>query len=236
MSGRVTLLAALLLLLSLPVGTAAQEEPDRRPGIAVLRFDNAGSHGDDAEAENFAALEVGLQQMLITELSQNDDLRVVERAALQELLAEQDLVQEGRVDPSTAVEIGRLVQAGYVVLGSFMDLYGEVRMDARVVEVETSETVRGRAVMGDRRDIYRLLVDLSQQLTEELDLPELPEAVQEERRERQIPDEAVTLYSRALVLEDLGRTDAARELLQRVTNDFPDFVEAREQLRQLPTG
>ena len=61
-------------------------------------------------------------------------------------------------------------------------------------------------------------------------------AVREERRERQIPDEAVTLYSRALVFEDLGRTEAARELLQQVTTRFPEFVEAREQLRQLPTG
>lgn len=233
---RLVLFAVALALVALPRAASAQDEQDRRPGIAVLRFDNAGSHGDDAEAENFAALEVGLQQMLITELAQNDDLRVVERAALQDLLDEQELAGERRVDPSTAMDIGRLVQARYVVLGNFMDLYGEVRMDARVVKVETGETVRGRAVMGDRRDIYRLLVDLSQQLTEQLELPGLPAAAVEERREREIPDEAVTLYSRALVFEDLGRPDAARELLQRVVAEFPDFVEAREQLQQLPTG
>ena len=33
-----------------------------------------------------------------------------------------------------------------------------------------------------------------------------------------------------------GRTDEARELLQRVTAEYPQFVEARQQLQQLPTG
>lgn len=229
-------LFALLAPFAAPASVSAQDDADRRPGIAVMQFDNAGSHGDEAEAENFAALEVGLQQMLITELAQNPALRVVERAAIDELLAEQGLTEEGRVEPSTAVDLGRLVQARYVVLGNFMDLYGEVRMDARVVDVETSETLRGRAVMGSRRDIYRLLVNLSQQLTTELELPELPAARVEERREREIPDEAVVLYSRALVYEGRGRTDEARELLQRVTAEYPQFVEARQQLQQLPTG
>lgn len=229
-------LIALLVLVAVTAPAAAQDEMDRRPGIAVLQFDNSGSHGDEAEAENFAALEIGLQQMLITELAQNPALRVVERAAIRDILDEQGLTEEGRVDASTAVNLGRLVQARYVVLGNFMDLYGEVRMDARVVDVETSETLRGRAVMGPRRDIYGLLVDLSRELTAELDLPELPEAQVEERRDREIPDEAVTLYSRALLFDDLGRTDEAREILQRVTSEFPEFVEAQEQLRQLPTG
>jgi TolB-like protein len=233
---RLVPLLALAALLVAPTSVSAQDEMDRRPGIAVLRFDNSGSHGEEAEAENFAALEIGLQQMLITELAQNPALRVVERAAIDALLEEQGLTEEGRVDPSTAVDLGRLVQARYVVLGNFMDLYGEVRMDARVVEVETSETLRGRAVMGPRRDIYRLLVDLSQELTRELELPRLPAPEVEERREREIPDEAVVLYSQALYYEGRGRTDEARELLQRVTAEFPQFVEAREQLQQLPTG
>lgn len=225
-----------LLLLLVPVVAAAQDAVDTRPGIAVMRFDNAGSHGEAAEAENFAALEVGLQDMLISELSQNAELRLVERAALQELLREQELGSQGRMEAATAAQIGRLIGARYMILGSFVDVFEQVRMDARVVDVETGELLRARGVQDRREQIYGIVVELAHAITEGLELPELPRAVQEQRREREIPAEAVTLYSRALVFQDAGRTDQARELLQRVTTDFPQFVEAREKLQQLPTG
>lgn len=232
---RLALIVALASF-ALPGAALAQADADSRPGIAVMRFENAGSHGDDAEAENFQALEVGLQVMLISELAQNSELRLVERGDLQAMLREQELAAEGRVDASTAARIGRLVGARYMVLGSFVDVFEQVRMDARVVDVETGELLRARGVQDRRENIYAIVVELSQAITEDLELPELPAAVQEERREREIPAEAVTLYSRALVYEDAGRTDQARELLQRVTTDFPQFVEARERLEQLPTG
>lgn len=233
---RSTLLVALAALVSSPAAVRAQDDVDARPGIAVMRFDNAGSHGDEAEAGDFEALEVGLQDMLISELSQNSELRLVERGQLQSLLREQELATEARVDASTAAEIGRLVGARYMILGSFVDVFEQVRMDARVVDVETGELLRARGVQDRREQIYGIVVELAQAITEGLELPELPAAVQEERREREIPAEAVTLYSRALVFEDAGRTDRARELLRQVTEDFPQFVEARQRLEQLPTG
>ncbi len=230
------LLLALVALLLVPLAATGQDGADSRPGIAVMRFDNAGSHGDAAEAENFEALEVGLQDMLISELSQNSELRLVERGALQELLREQELGAQGRIEAETAARIGRLIGARYMILGSFVDVFEQVRMDARVVDVETGELLRARGVQDRREQIYGIVVELAQAITEGLELPELPQAVREARREREIPAEAVTLYSRALVFQDAGRTDEARELLQRVTTDFPQFVEAREKLQQLPTG
>lgn len=233
---RLAPLAALASLALVPSAAAGQDAPDTRPGIAVMRFENAGSHGDEAEAENFQALEVGLQEMLITELSQNTAMRLVERGDLQALLREQELATEGRVDASTAAAIGRLVGARYMVMGSFVDIFQQVRMDARVVDVETGELLQARGVQNRREEIFSLVVELASAITQGLELPPLDAAVAEERREREIPAEAVTLYSRALVYQDLGRTAQARELLQRVADDFPQFVEAQERLRQLPTG
>lgn len=219
-----------------PTQGFGQTESDTRPGVAVMRFENAGSHGGNAESENFEALEVGLQVMLNTELSQNGALRIVERADIQALLREQELATEGRVDASQAADIGRLVGARYMVMGSFVDIFEQVRMDARIVDVETGELLRARGVQDRREEIYSILLELSQAITEGLELPELDPQVAEERRDREVPAEAVSLYSRALVLEDLGRTAQARELLQRVADDFPDYVEAQERLQQLPTG
>jgi TolB-like protein len=223
---------ALLVAPSAPL-LAQDEAPDTRPGVAVVEFFNGGSHGPEAEEEDFEALEVGLQQMLITELALNTNLRIVERARLREAIAEQDLVTEDRVDPSTAVEIGRIVNARYVVQGTFTDLYGRVRMDARIFDTETTETLRARRVMADREEMYDLLVDLSVELTEEMDLPALPQERVEERKEREIPPEAMTLYSRAQVYEDSGFHDRAVTLYRQITEEFPEMVEARAALEQL---
>src|SRR5690606_38039589 len=65
---------------------AGQNAFDDRPAIAVFPFANGGSYGQDAE--NFEALEVGVQQMLLTELAQNSELRIVERSLIRDILAE----------------------------------------------------------------------------------------------------------------------------------------------------
>ncbi len=213
---------------------AQTDTTDQRPGVAVLEFDNGGSHGENAEEGDFAALGVGLQQMLLTELSQNSHLRIVERSHLRDaLLHEQDLAAQGRVDKSGAAEIGKLVGARYVVLGSFTDLYGQFRMDARVVDVETGEVLKSESVRDRREKIYDLLVDLSSQIIADVHLPPIPVETRESRKSRNIPAEAITLFSRAQVFADGGYKDRAIELYRRLTTEFPDMVQAKEALRQL---
>jgi TolB-like protein len=213
---------------------AGQDEAqDRRPGVAVLRFDNGGSHGEQAEEGDFAALEIGLQQMLLTELSQSTDLRIIERGRLNELLTEQGLAAEGRVNQAGAARVGQVVGARYVVLGSFTDLFGQFRMDARVVDVETSDILESESVRDRRENIYDLLVDLASAIIDDIDLPPLPEQAREARKSRDIPPEAITLFSRAQVFEDGGQKERAIELYRRLTTEFPDMVQAQQALEQL---
>lgn len=196
-----------------------------------MPFTNGGSYGQDAE--NFEALQVGLQQILITELARNPAMRVVERGRLQELLSEQDLAEQGRVDPNTAAQMGRIVGAKYVVLGGFVDFFGDFRIDARIVDVETSELVRTERVTDKRESLYQLVVSLSERLTSNVELPSLDieEALEEQARE--IPTEALTLYSRAIFYEDRGDTARAREYYSRAVSTFPEYTEATERLQQL---
>jgi len=230
---RVSMVLALGAALSTSALAAQQEADDRRPGVAVLRFDNGGSHGPQAEADDFAALEVGLQQMLLTELSQSTDLRIVERGRLNDLLSEQNLSAEGRTDPGNAVQIGKLVGARYVVLGSFTDLFGQFRMDVRVVDAETGDILESESVRDRREKIYDLLVDVASKIIHDIDLPPLPERTVDERKSRDIPPEAVTLFSRAQVYEDGGQKDRAIALYRRLTTEFPDMVQAKQALEQL---
>ena len=83
--------------------------------------------------------------MLLTELAQNEALRIVDRSILNRILEEQNLSRQDLVDPNTAANVGKLVGARYFILGSFIDFYGDFRIDARVVSVETSEIVLVRS-------------------------------------------------------------------------------------------
>ncbi|HEU4457147.1 MAG TPA: CsgG/HfaB family protein [Longimicrobium sp.] len=214
---------------------AARVPVQERPGIAVLPFTNGGSFGRDRE--DLAAMEVGIQQMLLTELQQNPALRVVERAAIREMLNEQDLGTAGRLDPATAARVGKLVGARYAVMGVFMDLYGDFRLDGRIVNVETSETVRAVSIRGQRREnLYAMLVQMAGQIMEGVRLPPLPAAAVQERRARNVPDEATAMYSRAVFNAENGRTAQAIELYRQIVQRFPDYTEAREELRQLEEG
>jgi len=225
-------MAGLLLVgLAQAPGVAAQEVPDDRPGVAVLPFENGGSFGP--AQEDFQALEVGLQQMLLTEISQNSSLRVVERAMLRSLLEEQDLGASGRVEAGTAAQIGRLVGARYVVTGVFMDVWGDFRMDARVVDVETSEIVFSDQVRNNRESLYDMLVELAGKVTSGVDLPPLEREVREAREAREIPSEAILLFSRAQTYEDFGDQERAVEAYQRIVDEFPQMTEAREALEQI---
>jgi len=224
---------ALVAGLVAPSAAAAQ---DTRPGVGILAFDNGGSYGQ--EAEDFAALEVGLQQMLIGDMAGNSGMRLVERGRLQELLSEQDLGAAGRVDASTAAQIGRLIGARYMIMGSFVDWYGDFRLDARVVNVETGEIIKTERSRGQREDIFQILEDLADNIPRGLELPPLSSRdrqIQQENRERlgQANPEAVRAYMRGLLYQDRGDDERAAELFSQALDIFPEYHEAQEALNQV---
>lgn len=209
---------------------------DTRPGVAVMPFSDGGSYGQDKE--DFEALSVGLQDMLLTELAFNDQLRVVERGRIRDLLQELELDESGKVDASSAAEVGKLVGARYMIFGSFIDWYGDFRLNVRVVSVETGEIVKVDRARDDRENLFPMVVELANSLTEDLDLPALSRQAYEQRMERseEIPQEALRLYSKALLYADRGDTDRAIELFSQVATEFPEYTEAQDALRQLQQG
>ena len=223
-----------LALLAGAPALLAQDATDSRPGIAVLPFENGGSYGQDKE--NFEALQRGIPGMLISELAQNPAARVVDRAEIQKLLGEQDLGEAGRVDAATAAKIGKLVGARYMIAGTFVDLYGRFRMDARIINVETSEILKVVKAEGKRDDLFRLIQTLSENLMKETKLPPLPAQVGQAVRARNIPTEALTYYSRALLYEDRGDRAKAAEYFSKATTVFPEYAEAQEGLRRARGG
>lgn len=224
--------AALLLLAgafaSLPTVVVAQ---DTRPGIAVLPFENGGSYGKDKE--DFDALRKGLAGTLISELAQNPAVRLVDRLETQRLLDEQGLAVADRVDAATAAKIGKLVGARYMIAGMFIDLYGDFRVDARIIDVETGEilkVVRSDPKLRDRKDMYRIVQSVAERIMQDTRLPPLAAG---RAAGPAVPTEALALYSRALLYQDRGDKAKAVEYYQKALAVFPDYAAASEGLRRL---
>ncbi|HEY7682861.1 MAG TPA: CsgG/HfaB family protein [Gemmatimonadales bacterium] len=228
---RRSLIPFALAALAFAPALAAQ---DTRPGIAVLPFENGGSYGQDKE--NFEALQKGIPGMMISELGQNPAARVVDRDNIESLLKEQDLGKDGRVDAATAAKIGKLVGARYMITGTFVDLYGHFRTDARIVDVETSEILKTVKSEGKREELFKLIQTLSEKLMSETKLPPLPKEVSQAVKARNVPTEALTLYSKALLYQDRGDKTKAAEFFRKAIETFPNYAEAQEGLKKVSGG
>ncbi len=224
-----------ILMVALALGVAApamvQAQNDTRPGVGIMPFENGGSFGQNAE--DFEALSIGLQQLVMTELAINTNLRVVTRSQLDLLLSEQDLGASGRVDAATAARLGQLVGARYMVMGGFIDLYGNMTMTSQLVDTETGVIIKAEKVTDKTENIYAMVVQLADQITRGADLPVLSSQVMNQRLEREIPQEAVRLYTRAMLYEQRGNTTRAVELYTQVTQEYPQYTEAQQALEQI---
>src|SRR5437899_13019548 len=177
--------AVLTVLTLVPVLLGAQQggrNQDTRPGIAVFPFSNGGSYGQGKE--DFDALERGIAGMMISELAQNPAARVVERQEIQRIIDEQNLVGQNRVEPQTAAKVGKLVGARYVVAGTFIDFYGDFRLDARLVNVETSEIVKVESDRMQRDHLFDIIRTVAARLMKDTNLPPLPRQASDQRTNR----------------------------------------------------
>ncbi len=200
-----------------------------RPSIAVVRFADRGSYG--VAEEDRQALGIGLQEMLITELELNPYLQLVERRRIDPTQPAEPLFGEAEI--AAAAQLGAGVGAAYVVLGGFVDLHGDFRIDVRVVNVETGEIVQSERVLKHRDAVYSMIVDVASGVTRSLNVPGLPRQLFAERQSRLIPGEAVRLYTRGLLYGDRGDVTRARELFERAKQIYPDYREVDVALRRL---
>ena len=132
--------------------------------IAILYFDN-GSNNEDLNP-----LKKGLADMLISDLSNLSMLRVVEREKLQQIINELNLSNQDTFDDQTRQKIGQLLGAETLLFGSYFEMIGQFRMDARIVNTETGEIVKSEGVSGTTTDFMKLEKQLVWKIARGLDI------------------------------------------------------------------
>lgn len=217
----------LVAFLVLPGGrpAAGQEVRSDLPTVAVLDFTGLMV----GEGENSAPLGKAVAAMLVTELSDREGIRVIERYQLQDLLMEQRLSLSGRVEEETALEVGQMVGAQYTIYGQVTSIGGTTRMDMRIVNVETTEIMEVEKLSDATSELLSMVVQLADMFGDKLDLA--PPSAREEVAE--IPVQATIAFSRGVDFEDRGETERAIEQYRRALELHPAHRDARKALDRL---
>ncbi|MCP4872494.1 MAG: hypothetical protein GY898_27700 [Proteobacteria bacterium] len=197
------------------------------PTLAVTYFDNNSSEA------RYDPLGHGLADMLITDLSGLEQLQVVERGRLAEVLKELELQSSSFVDPSTAVEVGKGLGAQYVLTGAFAAVDPSMRIDARIVNVATGEVVQADQVTGQADEFFLLEKELATQIVNRLGVSM---SARESARMGRIATEnfdAFVAYSNGLAALDRGSLDEARDALNAALEADDRFALASSALEDL---
>ena len=202
-----TMLRSALLLLAIalaPLGVRWPMANGRWPPaapkktVAVLYFDNYTGKAD------YDPIGHGIASMMISDLSSVPEIQFVERERVQDLEAEMEASHTKYYDSTTAIRMGRIVSAEYVITGALTALKPKIRIDTRVIRVATGEIVKTAQVTGNEDQFFDLEKQLADRLIDGLGIALSPEEQQQlaDRQEKNRIDAMSTLlnYSQGLAL------------------------------------
>jgi TolB-like protein len=127
-----------------------------KPTVAVLDFESVGS-------EEYLGKAVA--EIVRTELIDTKKFRVVERSQINKALSEQRFQQSGVIDERSATEIGKLLGADLIIIGSVVKIGSSYTINSRMIDIKTGEATLGKNVTGND---LNLLANLSRDLIDKL--------------------------------------------------------------------
>lgn len=203
----------------------------QRKTVAVLSFDNYTGKPD------YDPLGKGVASMMISDLSSVPEIQLVERERTQDLVKEMELQHSKYFDSTTAVKAGHLVGAQYVVVGAFNAVDPKIRIDTRVVRVETGEIVKTAHVTGDQDKFFDLEQTLTDRLIDGLGValsPDDKQRLASQQRANRVDALSTMLgFSQALALFDRGDYLGATERMAPVVRASPNSAVLHETLAEM---
>jgi len=125
---------------------------DKKSSVAVLDFESMGTEDYLGKA---------VSEIMRTALVSNPNYRVVERAQINKAIAEQKFQKSGLIDDKSAVEIGKVLGADLIIVGSVVKIGNAYTINSRLIEVKTGEAKLGKNVTGTD---LNLLTSMSNEL------------------------------------------------------------------------
>jgi TolB-like protein len=195
--------------------------------IAIMEFDNfsVGKY-----QQELALLGKGLADFFEQDFGKIITLKVVERDKIDFVMKEIELQKSGNVDPATAVKIGKILGAQYMVFGSITQLDDKsTRMIVRAVKVETSEIVASVDKEG-KPEYSKMEKELVEELAKKLDvqLNDQTKGLLQEGGTGSL--DATAIYSQGLDYMDKYDYKNAYECFKKAYDLDNKFVEAKRKM------
>ncbi len=197
------------------------EEAASRPSLAVLYFENLTG---DPELD---WLRQGLADMLITDLSQSQNLSVLSTDRLYQILKQLNKVDERITSFEVVQDVAEQAHVDTVLLGSFMKAGDQIRINVKVQEAATGRILGSDRIEGTGdNQLFGMVDELSRGIRMRFDLPA------NEADDRAVEDvttnsvEAWRYYVEATRLHNELKEQEAGELFQRATEIDPGFAMA----------
>lgn len=207
--------------------TAVSRVPVRR-SVAVLGFRNVPGRLED----NW--LSTAFSEMLNTELAAGGGLRMVSGEDVARAERELPLTVEETLAKPTLERLRTNPGADFVVLGSYTKIPSKenrIRLDLRVQDTATGETIAEEAVTGSEENLFELASQAGAQIRRNLNMTAPPEQAATAAR-ASLPSNRRALQFYAEGRAKMWQFDfaAARELLEKAVATDPDYPLARSAL------
>jgi TolB-like protein len=145
-----------IMFLLIPCFIQSAYASDVKPTVAVMDFESVGSEEHLGKA---------VAEIVRTELINTGQFRVLERSQLDRALSEQTLQKSGLIDDKSVVELGKLLGANFIIIGSVVKMGTAYTLNSRMIDMKTGEATLGRNVTGNDLNV---LANLSHTLIESL--------------------------------------------------------------------
>lgn len=222
---------ALVLFALLLAGSSFAQDAGVRPRFAVLYFD---APPGDAELVDFSK---GFASMLISDFAANEQLQVIERERLEDVMSELKLGETRFADKKSFAKVGEVLGAQYLLVGMLLrdKSKNQIYVNARLVAPNTTNTwawgkiavAEGEVVAGEEELVKKATAKL-------LEIGVLPRASSEPPKKAfKLSGETFQKYSKALQAKDKKDKGTATKLLGEVVKEQPDFKVAQLDLLSL---
>ena len=217
------LVAIAVLVYTRIIPRAARLTVKPPPSVAVLGFKNVSGRPEAAW------LSTALSEMLTTELASDHKLLGIPEETVVGMKHDLSLQDSDSFSPETLTRIRVHLGADFVVVGSYLDLghraKGNIRLDLRLQNAVTGETVDWVTVNGNEQEIPELAVRSGMRLRAKLGAGELTAAeVKQVRASLPSNAEAARLYSEGLNRLRTFEVQAAREFLEKAVAADPQHA------------
>jgi eukaryotic-like serine/threonine-protein kinase len=202
-----------------------------RQAIAVLDFKSLSPSPDTRW------LESAIAEMLTTELAAGGKMRVIRGNTVAEAMRSLALRDPGSLGPADLQHLHEALGADLVVVGAFLPIQGQIRVDLRVIEIPSGDTVTSVAEVGVQNGLFDLMSRTGEDLRRSLGVTSVsPEQVREARALRPSTADSSRLYAEGLqALRTFDPPGALRFLQQAVEID-PKSAVIHSALSQAWTG